>query len=222
MESELRVGEQRLGAGQRTTQRAGNQGDTIGSNLHGFWYEQNLQGRLFSFGISSTALVAANAIATGLTASAQPIIGLYNPLGSDVNLEVAYALLHETVIANTAVATGGYMWLSSTGNNAISTGSSPINCKTLAAAGSSAKAFACATPLTGMTTSLAVIRPAAFWGINAAGPATAITQPQGPGVEFVDGGFVVPPGGVLAIMNQVSTTTVSVNSGIVWAEVPRP
>lgn len=199
--------------------RSGRSGEVVTQLLHGQFYEQNFRGNMYSFGLSNTALVAANAIATGLTSSAQPVVGLYNPSTSLFNLVVLKAMVVQTTIANTAVAPGGFMWVYSAGNPGVSTGSTPINNKTLVAAGSSAKAFAVSTPLTGLTNSLAVFRGTGIGGLNAAGPATAISQAQNQTVENVEGSIIVPPGGVIGIMNQVSTTTVSVSVGIIWEEV---
>lgn len=190
------------------------------ANAHGQFMDANLGGRLFTFGISSTALVAANAVATGVTATAQPVLGLWNPTTSKVNLVVLQAVLNMTTIANTAVSPAGFVWLSSTSQSAITTGSTPFSCLTLAQSGSFAKAFAVSTALTGLVGSLTTMRAASIGTINAAGPATAIHQATGPAIEYVDGALIVPPGGVLALMNQASTTTVSVNGALVWEEVP--
>lgn len=199
--------------------RLGKAGEQISQDLHGRFYEQNVRGNMYSFGLSNTALVAANAIATGLTSSAQPVIGLYNPSTSLVNLVVLQASIVTTTVANTAVSPGGFMWVYSAGNPGVSTGSTPINSKTLTASGSSGKAFAVSTALTGLTNNLAVFRASGIATINAAGPGTAIHQPLSNTVENIDGSIIIPPGGVIALMNQVSTTTVSVSVGIVWEEV---
>lgn len=221
MQNTLLVGQQRAGDGQQVIARAGNQGEMIASQLHARYFEANMRGNLFTFGISNTALVAANAIATGLTATAQPVIGLWNPMGSGVWLSVLRVVLRETTLANSAVAPGGFAWVYSAGNSQITTGSNPINTRDLAVIGSSkAKGFAVSTALTGLTNNLAFLTASPLGGLNAAGPATAVPQPGGPGMVEVDGAIMVPPGGVAAIMNQVSTTTVSVSVGIVWEEVP--
>lgn len=213
------VGPQTVTDGSTPAVRLGKSGENIVQELHGRFYEQNYRGGMYTFGLSNTTLVAANAIATGLTATAQPVIGLYNPSTSLVNLVILQASIVQTTIANSAVAPGGFMWVYSAGNNAISTGSNPINCKTLAAAGSSAKAFACSTALTGLTNNLAVFRGTSIAPMNAAGNATAVTLTQGASVENVDGSIIIPPGGFIGIMNQVSTTTVSVSVGLLWEEV---
>jgi hypothetical protein len=199
--------------------RLGKSAEGVIQQLHGKYYEQNYRGNMYSFGLSNTALVTQNAIATNVNSSAQPVIGLYNPSTSSVNLVILQLFLVETTIANTAVAPGGFMWMYSAGNPGVSTGSTPVNCKTLTAAGSSGKAFAVSTALTGLTNNLSVLRATSIGGVNAAGPATAITQPQGIGFELVEGSIIVPPGGVIAVMNQLSTTTISVSVGLMWEEV---
>lgn len=224
MYMEGRTGEQNNGGSQGVTARFGQQGDLISSGLHGQFYEQCYRGNLWTFGVSSTALSSTNAIATGVTATATPVIGVWNPATSGMNLVILMALVNTTVVANTAVAPGGFMWVYSAGNSAITTGSTPINLKTLAATGpngqSVAKAFAVSTALTGMANSLAVLRASMINSINAAGPATAIHQPTNNPCELVNGAIIVPPGAVVGIMNQLSTSTVSVNAGLVWEEVP--
>ena len=110
------------------------------------------------------------------------------------------------------------MWLGAVGQSAISTGSAPINCRTLVATGSQAKAFAVSTALTGMVGSLTTIRAALPNSTNAIGPATAIHQPT-TGSELVEGKLFCPPGGVLVVMNQVSTITINVSVGLTWEEV---
>lgn len=213
------VGVQANADGANPPVRQGKTGETSVGDVHGRFYEQCYRSNLYNFGLSNTALVAANAIATGLTATAQPVIGLYNPSTSTVNMVILQAQLVMTTVANSAVSPGGFMWVYSAGNNAVSTGSTPINTKTLTAAGSQGKAFAISTALTGLTNNLAVLRGSAFTPINAAGPATAIHQAQGVSIENVDGSIIVPPGGVVGLMNQVSTTTVSMSVGMFWEEV---
>lgn len=223
MQAEIlgQVGPQVVSDGANSTFRQGKSAEQIIQQLHARFYEENYRNNLFTFGISSTALAAANAIATGLTSTAQPVIGLWNPATSPVNLVIIKAIVGITVLANSAVNPGGFMWLSATGQSLITTGSIPFSCKTLAQSGSFAKAFAMATALTGLSGSLSAIRAASLGTFNAVGPATAAPQAIGGQLEeIVDGAFIVPPGGVIAVMNQLSTTTVNLNSGILWAEVP--
>jgi hypothetical protein len=216
------VGQNVQSVGSNPPIRQGRLSDVIVSELHGKFYEQNYNNNLFTaVGVSNTALVAANAIATGLTATAQPVIGIYNPAGSQVNLSIIKAYLTVSAIANTAVAPGGFMWCVSSSNAApLTLGSIPYNCKTLVQGGSSAKTFSVSQALTGLSNPLVAIRASEITtALNAAGAATAVSIPQGQSVEYLDGAFIVPPGGVLALMNQVSTVTMSVSTGLLWEEV---
>lgn len=201
--------------------RLGRQGNVIASRLHGSYYEANARRTIFTNGLSNTVLNAANAIATGLGATARLAVGLYNPFQSPVNLVVLQTTLNITTIAASAVNEGGWMWVKSIGNRAITTGSTAnICCRTLANRESIGRSFLVSTACTGLTNNLSVVRAAAFDGLGAAGPLTQITQPTNNGAEVVDGLFVIPPGCILGIMNRVSTTTINISVGITWEEVP--
>jgi hypothetical protein len=50
--------------------------------------------------------------------------------------------------------------------------------------------------------------------------AVATPTPSVVGVQFFDGSLIVPPGGVLALLNTTSVTTHSVTSRLMWEEVP--
>ena len=38
--------------------------------------------------------------------------------------------------------------------------------------------------------------------------------------ESLDGSLIVPPGGVIALLGNISTTTMNFNSSILWSESP--
>ena len=111
------------------------------------------------------------------------------------------------VAGNSAVAPGGFVWATSIGNGAISTGLIPLNRKTLAQAGSQAKGFNISTPLTGLTNNLVIQHAAGFGTLLAAQGATATPITSGDAVEEIDGSLIIPPGGVLALLNTISTQT---------------
>lgn len=192
---------------------------SVSQDAHARMHEANYLGTLFTFGVTQTALAAANATVTGVTSSAQPIVGLWNPSTSLVNLVLWKISAVTSLTANTAVAPGGFVYLVSTGQSAITAGSNPFSCKTLAQSGSAAKAFSMGTALTGLSGSLVVMRGSAIAAMNAAGPATAIHQPIAPTEELFDGSIFVPPGGVFVMMNTLSTTTNSLTPAITWEEV---
>ena len=207
----------------KTGQRSaggGFEGDLNVTQYHAPYDRAAKDGRIYCFGISNTALVSQNAIATGLTATAQPVIGVYNNLPG-FRLSILKVILKETTIANSAVNPGGYAWVYSQGNaGLISTGSQPINASSFLTDGLGGLVYAVGTAVTGLKNSLAFLRACPIGGINAAGPATAITQPAAPCEEIVDGCISVPYGGIVGLMNQVSVTTVSVSVGIVYEKIP--
>lgn len=200
--------------------RGGRTGEAIMSELHGRFFEQAFRGALFSIGSSTTAL-SANTIS--LTATTTPIVGVYNPITSGVNLVILQAGLQQSVLTASSVAPGSLVWAGSIGNSAISTGSAPFNRKTMASAGSQAKGFPGGVALTGLTNNLVIFEGADLHpGLALTTATVAATTPQyaSIAVQNFDGSLIVPPGGVLALLNTVSTTTVSVASRLLWEEVP--
>jgi hypothetical protein len=206
--------------------RLGKLGPLVVTELHGRFYEQVYRGAAFSIGCSKTAL-SANTIT--LVAATTPILGVWNPITSPVNLVILQAGLQ--VAANTLTAPvppGYFVWASSIGNTAISTGSAPFNRKTLQSAGSQAKAFPGGVALTGLTNNLVIFEAADFPNLSDltdAGTVVASTTTSNAtaganGVQSFDGNLIVPPGGVLALLNTNSTTTYSVAGRLLWEEVP--
>ncbi len=189
------------------------------------FYELNRLGLLYTVGNQDQALIAANATATGLSSSAKPIIAVYNPLGSGVDLIMLKTNIQITTIANSAVnPTGFYYVTGSAGNNPITTGNAngAINCKTLLKAGSQAITFTGGnTVLTGLVGNAVIVGPVGQAPVlNAAGAATAVSLPQGPCLDMLEGSFIIKPGQFLGVMNEVSVTTLSITSAMTWAEIP--
>ena len=210
-----------LAAGANPTIRQGQLADVIVSELHGRFYEQAYRGNLFSTGGTVQALTA-NTIT--LTPTTTPILGVWNPATSTVNLVIAQAALD--VFANnltSGAGPGGFVWAASTGNAALTLGAAPFNRKTLAAAGSQAKGFSNNVALTGLTNNLVIFEGADF---STPGPLTYTTLastaliPCFGGVQNFDGSLIVPPGGVLALLNVTSSTVFSVTTRLLWEEVP--
>lgn len=205
--------------------RQGKQGDLIASELHGRFYEQVYRGNVFSNGVSITAL-SANTITLNNTTT--PILGVYNPSTSTVNCVVLQAALSAAANTLTApVPPGTFVWASSVGNTALSLGTAPFNRKTLASAGSQCKGMAFIA-LTGLTNNLVIFEAADLPNLSAltnAGTITAQTTTSNAtaganGVQNFDGSIIVPPGGILALLNVNSTTTYSAAGRLLWEEVP--
>lgn len=217
------VGPQSIADGVTTQPlRQGKLAELIASELHGRFYEQAYRGSVFSIGCQLTALSAATIL---LTASGQPIVGVWNPFSSGVNLVPLQAMLIDEINNVTSVALGAFVWAASIGNASLTAGLAPFNRKTLQNNGSAAKAFALSTAslLTGLTNNLVVFDAAEFntaSGLLTTTVAAATPTPSVSGVQNFDGSLIVPPGSVLALLNTVSSVTHSVAARLMWEEVP--
>lgn len=203
--------------------RAGRSGEAIFQELHGRFYEQNFRSLLYSDGMGLTAISNATYTTATLTASVTPIVGVWNPSTSGVNLVILQATLGVTQTALQSTGGGPYVWAMSTGNTAISTGTTPLNRKTLVKSGSAAKGMTNTTP-TGLTNSLVVMHASSLGGgsgYNTALLGTAIGYQPGLNAftENIDGGLIVPPGGFLALLATTTPVAHSAASSLLWEEV---
>lgn len=194
------------------------------SDAHGRYFDAAMAGRLYMGG--STIVSISNATFTIATtgATATPIIGLWNPSTSNKYLSVLQVQLATIITALQATGAGGYVWATSYGNGAITTGSTPMSANTFLSAGSVAKFYA-GTALTGMTGTLVTARGAGLGGgssYNAAllGTAAGFQTQQVTAVENFDGSMIVPPGGVLALLATTTPVGHSAVPGILWEELP--
>jgi hypothetical protein len=205
--------------------RLGRGAEQVFTELHGRFYEQTFRGNVFSDGMAATSISAATFTTATVGATATPITGVWNPSTSTVNLVILQAILSVSQTALQATGPGAFAWMTSVGNGALTLGSTPLNRKTLVAAGSFAKGLS-GIALTGLTTNLAVRFASALGGGSAIGTAFLATQAgaqtvQAPAnVENIDGSIIVPPGGILALMCSITPVGHSAASGLVWEEVP--
>jgi hypothetical protein len=186
---------------------------------HGRFADAALGGRLFSWGKTSTVLNATSDTSV-VGATATPVIGVWNPYGSTVNLVILQATVVLAQAPGSAAITGAFMWMSSTTNSVISTGNTPYNRLTMLGGGSVAKAYDLATALTGLSSNLVVRGAAAIPTLAALQGATPTPFAGNVGVENVDGARIVPPGGVLTIQHTTANATVLVASELLWEELP--
>src|SRR6266705_213957 len=91
------VGPQIVADGTTPIIRLGRSGEAIFQELHGRFYEQVFRGNVYSIGCSLTALAAATATASSLGATAQLIVGVWNPLSSSVNLAILQATIQDQI-----------------------------------------------------------------------------------------------------------------------------
>jgi len=204
--------------------RQGKQGEMIASELHGRFYEQNLRAAIFSSGMTLTAINNATFTSATLGATCTPIAGVWNPLTSTVNLVVLQAVLSITLTALQNTGGGPFVWASSVGNGVISTGNVAWSRRTLSQSGGQGKGFA-GVALTGLTNNLVVEGGSALGGGNSyniasLGTAAGFTTGLQAFVENLDGQFIVPPGGVLALLATTTPVAHSAASNLLWEEVP--
>src|SRR6266404_852126 len=145
------VGPQVAADGSTPIVRFGRSAEVIVQELHGRFYEQAFRGNLYSIACQPVTALASTTIL--LTSSAQPIVGVWNPLSSPVNLAILQVMLQDMInTVTTPALPGAFVIAASTGNGSLTAGLNPVNRRTLASAGSQAKAFSLSTAslLTGL------------------------------------------------------------------------
>lgn len=182
------------------TQRVGQQGDFIVSELHGRDYEQAVRGNMFSVNTQGTAITTTAALATTWTG-----LGIANASGAAVNLVVRK--FKATQFAVGAAATIGIMG----GAGVLAASLTPQNRKL--------GGPACATTTTasaGATISTPLL-------IDTFGSLGSLAT-TGYGLEnglYIDmgGDLIIPPGFFVCTYTSIVTTS-ALNFGFTWEEVP--
>src|ERR1700752_4753294 len=184
-----------------------------------------LGGRLFSGGMTLTSISNATFSTGTLGATATPIVGVWNPNNSGKNLVILQVRIAPVNTALQTTGAGALMWASSIGNGSISTGNAPFNRGTGVASGSVAKDMS-GVALTGLTNNL-VVRDALAGGsgvisnLSTLKTAAGLFPPMVASLENVDGGIIVPPGGILAVLCTTNPpVAISAASSILWEELP--
>lgn len=204
--------------------RLGRTAELIVQELHARFYETNARAAVFSDGMGLTSISNSTFTVGGIGATSTPVAGVWNPSTSGTNLVIIEASLGLVMTALASTGPGGFVWALSTGNTAISTGTTPLNRKTLVNAGSVAKGMT-AQAITGVTNALVVKFGSSLGGgsaENVSFTATAVAmQTQAVAAkELFDGTLIVPPGGLLALLAATTPAAHSAVSAIVWEEVP--
>jgi hypothetical protein len=219
-----RVGPDTLQDGAEAKIRQGKSAEQVVQELHGRFFETNYRGACYSAGMGLTAINNATYTSGTLGNTCTPVVGVWNPAASAVNLVILQATLGVTMTALQATGGAPFVWAVSTGNGAISTGAQPLNRKTLALAGSSARDVT-NVALTGLTNNLAVRFASTLGGGSASSAAflasaVGMQAQQTSYLEQLEGSIIVPPGGVLALLATTTPVAHSAASGLLWEEVP--
>jgi hypothetical protein len=210
--------------GQNLTVGLGEFSDPLVSPLMGKYYENTYRGLKY---VCSTAGGGVQLAATHLFSTAiatfTPILAVYNPLTSPVNLvlEKAWCGLTAAPLA-TITQTGGFLLVGNSGQSITNAQSAtPVNTKTLKSAGSQAIGITNAA-LAGAVGNAILLRPLSgdVEIVTATANATGIIGPINQ--EEIAGSIIVPPGGYVGIANGISNAVSGhlVTAGFEWDEIP--
>lgn len=210
--------------------RLGRLADLIVSELQGRFYENAFRNRLFSAGMTLNSINNVTFTSATLGVTCTPIWGIWNPITSTINAVILQVMLGIAMTAASNTGCGPFVWAASTGNTGtLGNAGAPWNRKTLSkpAGGSGAQAQnVTGVAITGLTNNLVVMHASALTGGSAANysqvdTAVGFNPPAaGTSVENLDGSFIVPPGGVLALLATTTPVAHSAASAGLWAEVP--
>jgi hypothetical protein len=166
--------------------------------------------------VYSLSVAAGNPTAYAGAAAGTPLLAVYNPLNSGVNL---IALIVGLGIQTEGTGTAAQDFALYSGVvTAIGSGTvtNPTNALSLQTTGSVAKGFA-NTALTSQTGALALALPLLSVGVT---PGTTATKDVANGLFDVAGLQIAAPGNMLALGAAGTGTAAKVDASIYWAELP--
>ena len=195
------------GEGVRTPIRLGRTGETAFCNAHGLYHEPTSRGAVFS--VCSQAGVTSQA---GLSVTT-PVLTLYNPIGSGVNLSLIFAGGTVTV----AAATAGAVWLAANTNTAAAavTGTATTAHRCGLFGGGTPKA----SPLLAATLPAAPVATHILGTLLTGAITTAIATPNHFG-RYFDGDVILKENTAVSIQTGVASGASGLFCEFVWEEVP--
>ncbi len=189
---------------------SGTFGELLESRLLPDYYTLLKSGKVFT-----SSVVAANPAAFTGGAAGTPLIGLYNPVGSGVDLVLLEVAVAIRTTGTAAVGIDFNHWGVNQGGVAVTgTATAPRNLYSLAATGSAATAMVNVVNTAALAS--AVIRPSVSVGTTTVTP----TLNLGLFRDEIKGGIVVAPGCYYAFGSVVAPTAASIDSAVIWAEIP--
>ena len=211
---EGRVGPQYIPDGMVSGFRMGRTGEQLASEVHGKYVEQVSRGNVY-FG---TTLTAGIALIVAATTGNHP--SLWNPAGS--GFVASLVKLTMSYISGANAPTALYWHLTQNAGSAIGTAApvvtwtnvAPVNCR-LGSSNASAMKWA---PAVNTYTAA----PPYLCGVGVSLDTMASTSTNAPFVISIDydGVMQLPPGNVLSLCTQASTTTALFNVTLYWEELP--
>lgn len=189
---------------------SGSFGEILDSRLNPDFYQLVKSGRVFQVGATN---VSPSAFTGG--ASGTPLVGLYNPVSSGVDLVVIQARVGIRTTGSSAATLDFNFWGTNQGGTALS-GTQTIsrNLYSLATAGAVAYSMVNTTNSGALTSTL--LLPSVSLGAVASAAAPNV----GVFVDNVNGALIVAPGCYIAYGASASLTSGQVDCSLVWAEIP--
>lgn len=194
--------------GGNLTALQGLSGELLVSEVNPVYYTLLKSNRVF-FQVTN----AANPSAFVGGAGGTPLLGIYNPTSSGVDLVI---LATRVVIrtTGTAAVTNDISWYGGVSVLPTGTNTNPINAYSQQATGSSAKSFV-NTAMTG-STAITLTAPVLSVGLSAATAVINVTQAQ----DISQGLIVAAPGVLQAIGAAIAPTAAVMSVAVYWAEIP--
>jgi hypothetical protein len=183
--------------------RAGKQGDTIVSELHGRYYETTYRGKGFN--------VASQAVATTTVGLATTYTGLClaNPTKSNVNLVLNKCTMMQSVIQSTQVEAFAIAYgFNSTTEVTLTVAATPQSNIIGSGAVSAAKAATSAT-----------LPTAPLYGTFLTNTATATQNAPGDWIDL-EGSIILPPGAYACWVTPAQASVAGMWFSFSWEEVP--
>lgn len=210
--------------GQNLTAGFGEFSDVLVTELMARYYENTYRGNKYVCSVAGGGVqLAATHLFSTAIATFTPLLALYNPLTSPVNLVLTkvWCGLSASVLA-TIAQTGAFLLVGNAGQSITNAQSAtPVNAKTLKALGSQAVGISNAV-LAGAVGNPLLLRPLAadLALVTATANATGLIGPITP--EEIAGSLIVPPGGYVGIANGISNAVAGmlVSAGFEWDEIP--
>jgi len=189
---------------------AGTFGEILDSRLNPNYYQLVKSGRVFQVGAA-----AANPTAFSGGAAGTPLIGLYNPVSSGVDLVMLQARLGIRT-TGTAAANLDFAFFGVNQGGVVVTGTQTAsrNLYSLAATGGAGYAMVNVAN----TAALASALLAPVFTLGAVGATAAPIG--GVFVDDIQGSVIVPPGAYLALGATAALTGGSLDVSLMWAEIP--
>lgn len=205
------VGPQHVSDGSPGDFRQGRDSELVTSDAHGRYYESTLRGGIWNLAtaVAGVTVAAANVFSA---AAGQPLVGIYNPVGSGKNCVVLRGRTHW--LSGTPGVSGA-VWGFVPANAGVTAqgGAGAINGGTLQVGGSIAKTFVNAALTGAPAGQLLRYLGGPFAGAIAATSVGMITD------EETAGDIIVPPGAALGIFVGAAGTSPIVAASMSWEEV---